>query len=230
MPPAGNLKATDEDIHRLTSLVEGIEYIRDFITPEEEKSLFGALDAQGWSNDINRRTQQYGAKFDYRTRGASRALKDDATSTVPPMPDFLQFIAKRLVERGVYAEPGPDQLIVNEYKAEQGIARHVDAINLWGPVVCTLSMGDPAVMRFAQSKRLDPEGKNVIDTVLEPRSLVVLKGPSRYEWQHEISRGVSFEWQGAQYTRGKGYYRVSLTFRTIKFVGTEANTDEGSQY
>jgi hypothetical protein len=66
MARVGDLKVTEDDIHKLTTLVEGIEYIRDFITPEEEKNLLGALEVQGWSEDIHRRTQQYGAKFDYR--------------------------------------------------------------------------------------------------------------------------------------------------------------------
>jgi hypothetical protein len=36
-----------------STVVGGIEYIRDFITPEEEKNLFGALEVQGWSEDIH---------------------------------------------------------------------------------------------------------------------------------------------------------------------------------
>jgi hypothetical protein len=46
-------------------------------------------------------------------------VKDEDTSTVPPIPDSLRFVTNKLVEGGIYAEPGPDQLIVNEYKTEQ---------------------------------------------------------------------------------------------------------------
>lgn len=57
---------TQEDIDTLENTVQGIQYIRNFITKEEEQLLTEEIDRAGWSDDIRRRTQQYGAKFDYR--------------------------------------------------------------------------------------------------------------------------------------------------------------------
>jgi len=48
--------------------------------------------------------------------------------------------------------------------------------------------------------------------MLEPRSLIVLKGEARYEWAHGIAKRKSDNWQGQVFKRTR---RVSLTFRTV---------------
>jgi hypothetical protein len=54
--------------------ISGLTYIRDFITKEEEKFLVENIDRSSWLNDLKRRVQHYGYKYDYR----ARAVNDDA--------------------------------------------------------------------------------------------------------------------------------------------------------
>lgn len=48
--------------------------------------------------------------------------------------------------------------------------------------------------------------------LLEPRSLVVLSGESRYDWRYSIPQRKSDMRGGAKLIRGR---RISLTFRTV---------------
>jgi alkylated DNA repair dioxygenase AlkB len=48
--------------------------------------------------------------------------------------------------------------------------------------------------------------------LLKRRSLLILKGSARYEWQHGIAPNKVDLYDGQRIVRGR---RVSLTFRTI---------------
>jgi alkylated DNA repair dioxygenase AlkB len=49
--------------------------------------------------------------------------------------------------------------------------------------------------------------------LLERRSLLILGGEARYEWQHGIANRKNDIWQGLKYPRGR---RLSVTFRSVK--------------
>ena len=117
-------------------------------------------------------------------------------------------LAARLYDEQVMRHV-PDQVIVNEYLVDetktQGIAAHVDHVRDFGPVVVTLSLLEGWSMRFTR------EGHNYVDHLLEPGSIAVLAGASRYEWQHSIPPR-KFEREGGFKTPRQR--RVSVTFRT----------------
>ena len=48
-------------------LPKGLTYVPDFITKEEEHDLLQFIDSRKWSDDLGRRTQQDGYKFNYST-------------------------------------------------------------------------------------------------------------------------------------------------------------------
>jgi len=45
--------------------VPGLRYIREFLTPTEEKKLIYLIDSMKWDTTLSRRTQQYGYIYDY---------------------------------------------------------------------------------------------------------------------------------------------------------------------
>ena len=57
-----------------TPKIEGLSYIPNFITRDEERALIEAIDQQSWLTDLKRRVQHYGYKYDYK----ARAVTDDA--------------------------------------------------------------------------------------------------------------------------------------------------------
>lgn len=172
--------------------IPGLAYVPDFISAAEERALMKAIDDQPWLNDLKRRVQHYGYKYDYR----ARAVTPD--SYLGPLPDWLEPVAKKLPFK-------PDQAIVNEYEPGQGISAHVDCVPCFEGTIASLSLGFGAVMQFTNRNEKQ-------ELYLEPRSLIILSGPARYDWTHAIPARKSDMVSGFKIERGR---RVSLTFRTV---------------
>ena len=176
--------------------IAGLRYVPDFITEDDERSLIEAIDQQPWLNDLKRRVQHYGYKYDYK----ARAVTNEAY--LGPLPDWITPVAQNLPFK---PDQAPDQVIVNEYLSGQGISAHVDCVPCFNDTIASLSLGSGAVMQF-----INRQEKH--DLFLEPRSLIILSGPARYEWTHAIPARKSDVVDGFKIERGR---RVSLTFRTV---------------
>jgi alkylated DNA repair dioxygenase AlkB len=120
------------------------------------------------------------------------------------LPDFLAVLSHRLYDDGFFADV-PNQVIINEYLAGQGIAAHIDCVPCFGPTISSLSLGSDCVMQFTH-------GKDRCDFTLPARSLLILKDAARYEWQHAIPARQTDRINGIRQPRRR---RVSLTFRTM---------------
>jgi alkylated DNA repair protein alkB family protein 8 len=46
-------------------MINGLTYIDDIITPEQETELINFIDIQEWNNSLSRRTQHYGYLYVY---------------------------------------------------------------------------------------------------------------------------------------------------------------------
>ena len=55
--------------------IPGLTYIPDFITPNEEITMIASIDRQPWLNDLKRRVQHYGYKYDYKARTVSLTFR-----------------------------------------------------------------------------------------------------------------------------------------------------------
>lgn len=124
---------------------------------------------------------------------------------IAPLPDWALAVAKRLQQS--YSATLPDQVIVNEYEPGQGIANHTDCKTCFRDTIISLSLNSPCVMDFTNPKK---DLKKSL--LLEPRSLIILKGEARYEWAHGIAKRKSDNFQGQIFRRTR---RISLTFRTV---------------
>lgn len=201
------MRLTGEDCTFMTGLlfdtpapdapnIPGLQYLPDFITADEERALIEAIDQQPWLNDLKRRVQHYGYKYDYKARAVT------ADSYLGSLPDWLMPVTQKLPFKPYQA---PDQVIVNEYLPGQGISAHVDCVPCFSDTIASLSLGSGAVMQFTKEQEKH-------DLYLEPRSLIILSGPARYEWAHAIPARKSDVVDGFKIERGR---RVSLTFRTV---------------
>lgn len=220
-------------LHVDTASVPGMQLLSHFITKDEHSALVNFVDKQTWSTQLSRRVQQYGFAYDY-----THPLQRPAPTVA--IPTEFAFLVRRLVERGLF-DRTPDQVIVNEYNPGQGIAPHVDQTKHFGGTVASLSMISPCVMvmrpvpeAIAASFSAKDKGKteskasegtqnstgtssatSFVPLLLEPRSLLVLSGDSRYKWTHGIERRKTdtLPTNGAKaIKRGR---RISLTFRTM---------------
>jgi len=179
--------------------VPGLTYVREFLPPQEHDELLVAIDDQPWISDLQRRVQHYGYRYDYK------AHRIDASMRVGPLPAWAVRLACRLYDQGITPRI-PDQLIVNEYRPGQGIARHVDCLPCFDDTIVSITLGSTCAMVFTH-----PDGSSV-PVLLEPRSAVVLQGDTRRVWRHEIPKRKKDVIGDQTYLRSR---RVSLTFRKV---------------
>jgi alkylated DNA repair dioxygenase AlkB len=174
-------------------LPEGFRYQPDFLTAEEEVRLlrairdehFDAFDFHGYT--AKRRTIEYGLEYDFGTRRAT---------ATKPFPDFLLPLRERAAAfTGVVSDALVEGMIL-EYPPGAPIGWHRDAPQFG--IVIGISLLNRARMRLKPYKK---EGK-IASVTLEPRSIYVLGGSVRWQWQHSIPAMES--------------PRYSITFRTLR--------------
>ncbi len=182
--------------------VPGLRYIPDFLSVDKEEELVKIIDSQKWGVGLKRRVQHYGWRYDYKAR------QIDESMYLGDLPDWADELAHRLVSKKLVRQL-PDQVIVNEYIDNQGIAGHTDSDSFADDIV-TISLCDSWQMIF---RKKGVEGKTVV-RLLEQRSATVLSGEARYDWTHEIPKRKtepSVSGKKRQYRKR----RISLTFRRV---------------
>jgi alkylated DNA repair dioxygenase AlkB len=197
-----NSQKTNKEVSLEAALsIYGLELYFDFISPEEEKQLLKNIDNNLWLSDLSRRVQHYGYKYDYRAR------KIDNSYYLGELPNWLKNLALKLYNNNLI-EFIPDQAIINEYEPGQGIASHIDCEPCFGDTIISLSLGSPCVMHFTR----EVNSSDKIPILLEPRSLVIMKNESRYNWYHGIPARKSDKFNDSVIKRQR---RVSITFRKV---------------
>lgn len=177
-----------------------MNYVSDFISPDEERALAAQLDLAQWNTDLKRRVQHFGYRYDYTAR------KVTDSDYLGALPMWLEVLAVRFVATGFF-DILPDQVIANEYLPGQGISAHIDCIPCFDDTIVSVSLLSQCEMVFRQR-----QSGEILSTVLHPRSAIVLKGSGRYDWTHEIPARKSDIVSGVKMARDR---RISLTFRKI---------------
>ncbi|MBO3761938.1 alpha-ketoglutarate-dependent dioxygenase AlkB [Ciceribacter sp. L1K22] len=178
----------------------GAAYLPGFLSSQDEAALVTNLDALPWSEELKRRVQHFGYRYDYRARMVTPDVR------LGDLPDWLLVLGERLRAAGCLAAM-PDQVIANEYRPGQGISAHVDCVPCFGEIIVSVSLLSPCVMIFR--KKADGDRRSIL---LEPRSALVMSGEARYDWTHEIPARRSDTIGGAPLARTR---RISLTLRTV---------------
>ena len=192
----------------LPTLPAGIVYSPDIVTAEEEDAIRLRLDADRWSNTLKRRVQHFGYVYDYKARSVT------ADAYLGRLPEWLERLAQGLVSQGYFTEL-PDQVIANEYMPGQGISAHVDCVPCFNDTIVSISLLSQCEMVFR-----DRSSSTAVALMLQRRSAVLLKGPGRYDWTHEIPAHKSDLVGGARMMRDR---RISLTFRKVIHTGQESS-------
>jgi len=180
--------------------INGLQYITDYCDASRESELLNIIDAQPWLDDLKRRVQHYGYKYDYKVRAIDHSMY------LGPLPDWAARLANELHSRDLFPRI-PDQLIINEYEPGQGISPHVDCEPCFDDTIASITLGSGCTMDFTNVK----DGSKV-SNYLERRSIIVLASEARYDWRHSISGRKSDVHNDRRIARGR---RVSLTFRNV---------------
>ncbi len=200
--------------------VPGLTVHQDFVSPSEEENILAFLNDPSkckWRTDLSRRTMHFGGTYCLMANKAENQNAKPQILQAPSMPEELDWLIQRMVDTRVFSnDERPQYCIVNEYTGNLGISAHTENFQFGEPVV-GLSLLSPCPIRFHEltkpfdgSVRSGKAGKaektgRKEDVQMPDRSLLVMRGESRWKWQHEIVRCAK--------GRDAHWKRVSLTFR-----------------
>ncbi|MDE0634376.1 MAG: alpha-ketoglutarate-dependent dioxygenase AlkB [Candidatus Poribacteria bacterium] len=195
--PQEPLSKNEEAIYK----IRGLQYIENYIDNDRHNWLLTEIDKHEWLNDLKRRVQHYGFKYDYKARKVNLDMR------IGKLPEWLKRLSNKLHKDG-HMPVIADQVIINEYAPGQGIAGHIDCEPCFRDTIVSLSLGSGCVMDFTNKD----DKTQKIPVWLAPRSLVVLSDEARYKWLHGIAARKSDVWGSQKHERER---RVSLTFRKV---------------
>ena len=179
-PPDGTPDARHRrEMKSDVSEVSGLTYLPAFLAAEEETELLAHVSAIEFREvrmhgvAAKRRVIHYGWDYDYE------GWKIFPTH---PVPQWLRPLVIRC-EEAAGLQPGAlQQVMVAEYSAGAAIGWHRDA-PMFGTPVVGVSLLATCTMRF---RRKRDGGFETAKHLLEPRSLYLLDGAARQQWQHSI--------------------------------------------
>jgi alkylated DNA repair dioxygenase AlkB len=179
-------------------LPAGFAYRDELIAPDEERALvegFAALPFQPFDfhgHLAKRRVVWFGWRYDYAGRTLAKS---------PAMPDVLRPLRERAAAFAAVAADELQQVLVTEYAPGAGIGWHRDKATF--AEVVAVSFLAPCLLRF---RRREAERWERASRGLAARSVYLLRGAARWEWEHSIPP--------------LDQLRYSVTFRT--FVAGDA--------
>lgn len=174
---------TQADLFGLAaSLPPGLVYEPDFLTPLEEAELVARIGQlplramQYKQYTALRRVVSYGGTYDFSAQRLNEA---------EPIPAWLAPLREKAA-RWVGIETGQfTQALVAEYRPGTPLGWHRDVPDFED--VVGISLAAPAVMRFRPYPPDAPKKQDVIKLELAPRSIYLLRGDSRWQWQHSVA-------------------------------------------
>jgi alkylated DNA repair dioxygenase AlkB len=179
---------------RPARLPGGFSYQVELIEPQCERALLAQLTRLPFQEfefhgfQAKRRVVWYGWRYDFNGGGLRR--------THEPLPPFLIPVRDRAA---AYAQIKPtdlQQVLVTEYRPGAAIGWHKDRSDFG--VIAGLSLLSAGRFRLRRKNKAKWERVNL---TLPPRSIYLLRGASRSEWEHSIPAVSAL--------------RYSITFRTV---------------
>jgi alkylated DNA repair dioxygenase AlkB len=177
------------------ALPAGFSYYPEFISDEEQAELVGTIERlafepfrfQGYT--AKREVIAYGWDYDFTSRKANET---------EGLPDFLLPLRDKAAATLTINPQDFVEALVTKYPPGAQIGWHRDVPQF--ELVAGISLLSPCRMRLKPYKT---EGRAKIASItLEPRSMYVMEGPSRWEFQHSIPAVAEL--------------RYSITLRTLR--------------
>ncbi len=175
-------------------LPEGFRYQSDVITPDDEAEILRHVKALPFRNFEfhgyvgKRRVISFGWRYDFNDRELSKA---------DVIPEFLAPLRERAAAFAGIAPAELPHALVTEYEPGAAIGWHRDK-NVFGDVI-GVSLLSACVFRLRRKLGASWERASII---AEPRSVYLLRGAARTEWEHSIPAVDKL--------------RYSITFRSMR--------------
>lgn len=180
-----------------TGWPEGFSYFPSFISEAEEKELCNVIAGTELHNmtfqgyEAKRKVASYGYDWSFEKRALSKGKE------IPPaFHSLIKKVAGYLsLDTGSIAE-----LLITEYPVGSVINWHRDA-PAFG-LIAGISLLSDCVFKLRPHEKTKQKRNAVISIPVKKRSLYVMQGPARADWQHSIAPVKQL--------------RYSITLRTLK--------------
>lgn len=187
-----------ESLFPLPSLLPpGFVYRPDFITREEENFLVGEIQRSTLRTFV---FQGYEAKRKVAGFGYDYSFDKRSISPGAPIPEVYQFLIQRVSSFTGKSENDFKELLLTEYPVGAVINWHRDAFPF--DVIVGVSLQADCTFKLRPHNETLRTRKNTVSVEVKRRSLYLMSGESRDEWQHS--------------TAPVKEVRYSITLRTLR--------------
>lgn len=173
---------------------DGLHYAAGFIDEAEELTLLRHIEALTFDAVVMRGVT---AKRTVKHFGLNYGYESWTVEETEPLPAFLEPLRHKVAAAMAVEPHDLREILVSRYEKGAGIGWHRDA-PMFG-IIGGVSLGAACVLRFRNPKVQPIERYNLL---AEARSLYILTGNARWQWQHSIDASPAL--------------RHSITFRTMR--------------
>ncbi|MGV3573201.1 MAG: alpha-ketoglutarate-dependent dioxygenase AlkB [Ramlibacter sp.] len=182
------------------ALPAGMRYQAEFLTRDEEAALLAQLGQlplapMKYQNyTALRRVVSYGGQYDFSAQRLQAA---------EPLPQWLAPLRAKAAQWIGVAPDAFTQALVAEYRPGTPLGWHRDVPDFED--IVGISLLNDAVLRFRPYPPDAPKKADVLKVTVAPRSIYLLRGAARWEWQHSVA--------------ATKLLRYSITLRTARVRG-----------
>lgn len=161
---------------------EGFSYFEDFLSIEEEQKLLEIVTAtavhpfifQGYI--ANRKVASFGFDYNFTNRKLAKGKE---------IPVEFGFLIEKVAAKIAMSTSDFAELLVTEYPPESVINWHRDAPPF--DIIVGISLISDCIFRLRPQEKIKQTRKNVISFPVKRRSLYIMQGEARTDWQHSIA-------------------------------------------
>jgi alkylated DNA repair dioxygenase AlkB len=175
----------------------GFSYYPDFISAEEEEQLVRIIGTLQLSNlvfhgyEAKRKVASYGYDYHFDSRSISKG---------DPVPPGFEFLIIKVAEKLQLSPADLQEVLVTEYPVGSVINWHRDAPPF--DIIIGVSLLSDCSFKLRPYDKSKQGRGSIVSIAVKRRSLYVLQGPVREEWEHSIP--------------ALKHIRYSITLRTLR--------------
>ena len=164
------------------ALPAGMRYASGFLTADEEAALVSQIERlplapmQYQNYTALRRVVSYGSQYDFSAQRLNAA---------DPLPDWLSPLRAKAAHWIGVAPEAFTQALVAEYRPGTPLGWHRDVPDFED--IVGISLLNDAVLRLRPYPPIAPKKADVLKVTVAPRSIYLLRGTARWDWQHSVA-------------------------------------------
>lgn len=161
---------------------EGFSYLPDFITPDEEQRLCELMATLSLNTflfhgfEAKRKVASYGYDYHFNSRSITKGN---------PIPEGFNFLLDKAAAHLNIPPNSFEEVLATEYPVGSVINWHRDAPPF--EMIVGISLLSDCTFRLRPYDKAKQSRSSIISIPVRRRSLYVMQGPARSDWEHSIS-------------------------------------------